>query len=317
MRIAFSRVALVAVILVVGAATARAQTRSDARPDDIETPRGMALGSGVRASAAGTSAVDYNPANLPVARLYHIEEFTGYEPSSGRLIAGSALADSTTDYMHAGLAVRGIHDMSGRSSSGFDGRVALAFPLGPMFAVGVAGRYASITRSAGAPGAAGVNTLLFEGFTLDVAARVTPLPGLHIAAIGTNLIDTGSRLAPRLVGGSASYTIGNVFTFGADLFFDASNSWFPTGHVYDAGEHFMAGAGLELLVASRFAARAGYFYDKARDVHAVSGGIGWVDSKFGVDLAFRQEVASTHRGSAPDVAELQTTLLLSFRYFVQ
>lgn len=311
-RAAIASVSFVLALLAAGVASA--QDVNPRRADDFETPRGMALGSGVRASAGGTSAVAYNPANLPVAKLYQIEESDQYDPSSGRLSFGGALADSTTDYVHAGVALRGILDTTGHSYSGFDGRLVLAMPIGNQFAIGLAGRYASISRSGIMPAGA-VNNVLFERFTMDAAARVTPVPGLHIAAIGTNLISTGSKLAPRLVGGSASYTIDNVFTLGLDVFFDLSDP--ASGGVIDAGYHWMMGGGVEWLLGGRVPVRLGYFYDKARDVHVLSGGVGYVDPKYAVDLAFRQELETTAIDDSGHHEGLQTVLLLAFRYFVQ
>jgi hypothetical protein len=53
--------------------------------------------------------------------------------------------------------------------------------------------------------------------------------------------------------------------------------------------------------------RAGYRYDSGRTTHAITGGLGYVDQTFGVELGIRQDVGNTDN----------TELMLSLRYFVQ
>jgi len=66
------------------------------RAETAETARGMAMGTGSRASAMSSSAVAYNAAALPFGRLYHLEGIVGYTAGEGRwtLEAGAlVLAD--------------------------------------------------------------------------------------------------------------------------------------------------------------------------------------------------------------------------------
>jgi hypothetical protein len=69
----------------------------------------------------------------------------------------------------------------------------------------------------------------------------------------------------------------------------------------------LAGGGIEYLAANMVPLRVGYRYDAGRESHFVTGGIGFVDPKWGIDLSLRQEV------DGQEATELQ----LAIRYFVQ
>jgi hypothetical protein len=97
-------------------------------PLHSDTARGIALGTGVRASAASTSALAYNPAALVLGRLYHIEGVVDYSSAWSGAALGAAVVDSATSRVGAGIAFRGF--LSGDVGvSGIDGRAGLAFPF--------------------------------------------------------------------------------------------------------------------------------------------------------------------------------------------
>jgi hypothetical protein len=265
----------------------------------METARTLAMGLGARASAASTSALAVNPAGLSLGRHYHIESVGQYEPQASRFAVGGSLIDSFSGPVHAGVHFRYIHGNGQSGHGGFDGRLALAVPLGDSFSIGLTGRYVSLWRE----GQPGESDPFAEGFTFDAAIRLTPLPGLHIAALGNNLLDLGSGLTARTVGGSASYTFEEVFTLAFDGLADLSTFQNPDGGLRPAG---LFGGSAEFFTGE-IPIRAGYFYDTGRDVHTVSAGIGWMNREVGLDLALRQQVNRTQ----------QTWILASVRYFVQ
>lgn len=282
--------------VVCASSSARAQTRPGG--DGTDTARGLGMGIGARASAMSTSALAYNPANLTLARVYHIDASTGYEPQLGRLTFQSALVDSYSGPVAAGLSFRGLLNVGGSGYSGTEGRAAVAIALGEFFSVGAAGRYVSLTPAGG-------NTRpLVEQLNVDVALRVTPVAGLHFVGLANNLIDapctmSGFCAMPRTFGGGVSYTYDGVFTIGADVLFDTTTPSTQLG--------VFGGGGVEWLAGGTVPIRAGYAYDHLRVVHTVTAGLGYVDPKFGVDFGLRQDAVG---GSA-------TTLMLSVRYFVQ
>ncbi len=268
-----------------------------AREDTYETARGLGMGMGTRASVIGTSALAYNAANLPLARLYHIEATALTVPGEGAWSVGGAITDSVTSWLAAGVGFRGVFGEGSRDHSGWDGRIALGFPLADVISLGVSGRYVRLNAAQDEMGRNLSDEV--DGFTVDASARLTPLPGLHIAALAYNLVDRDSALAPRMVGGGASYSFAEAFTVGGDALVDLST--------FDQAE-VIFGLGGEYLVAGQFPIRAGYRRDNGRELNQVTASIGYVDQRLGLDIALRQDV-----GSGPN----ETELLFGFRYHVQ
>jgi len=293
----FITLALAACAFVfVSASGASAQVRAAA--DTTESARGMGMGTGVRASAAGTSALAYNPANLSLARLYHIESGIAYDPGAGRFGLNAGIVDSTTDTLALGMSFRALLGDGDGGYGGYDGRVGLGMALGEAVSIGLSGRYLNYTRTGQLP--SGITSdRVARGFTLDAALRVSPLSGFHLAALGLNLIDLETGLAPVQVGGSASYTIAGVFTIGGDVLVNLSKGV--------DGTPLMIGGGLEWLTGGRVPIRAGYIYDELRLTHVFTAGLGYVDQKVGIDLALRQDVDGQN----------DTLMMASFRYFVR
>lgn len=285
-----------------GASVASAQEAAVPPPaEGFETTRGMAMGlGGARASAASTSALQYNPANLALARVYHIEAFAGYRPQSSRFEFGASLVDSFSAPIAMGVSYRYILGNGAYGHAGMEGRVGVAVPLGDAFAIGVSGRYVSFWREGPRP-EGDQRGPYAEGVTFDASVRVTPIPGLHIAAIGENLIDFGSPLVPRLVGGSASYTIDNMFTIAFDGMADLS-----TFHNVDGSlrPEAIFGAAAEFFTGE-IPIRAGWGFDTGRSIHYITAGLGYTRPEFGIDISYRQQI----------VGDDDTWLMLSGRYF--
>ncbi|WP_157070320.1 hypothetical protein [Sandaracinus amylolyticus] len=268
--------------------------------EGYDTTRGLAMGLGARASAASTSALQYNAAGLTIGRVYHIESVAGYEPGTTRFSVGAAVVDSYSSPIAMGMSYRYIHGNGEYGHGGMEGRLSLALPIGDAFAIGVSGRYMSYWREGQPEG--DTRGPFAEGVTVDAAIRVMPIEGLHIAALGFNLIDHGTSLVPRLVGGSASYTIDRMVTIAfdglADLstFYNVDGSLRPEAAFGGAVEVFISGVPI----------RAGYSFDTGRDIHYVTAGLGYVTQDWGLDFSWRQQV----------VGDDDTWLLLGFRYFV-
>ncbi len=268
------------------------------RESTYETTRGMGMGTGARASAASTSALAYNPANLAQGRVYHIGAFGTYRPGIGAFSFGSTVVDSVTNKLAMGLSARAL--LGGDESyRGYDFRLGAAMPLSQAIAIGVSARYANVESRVQNGAGENVGDDLDKYFGVDAAIRVTPTEGLNIAALGYNLIRSDSGLAPLLLGGSAAYTLGNVFTIGADVLVDLS-TWENNELIWGGGAEYLAGGSVPL--------RLGYRREEGRDLHQITGAIGWVDQSMGVDFSIRQDIAS-------DTSE--TEMMVSFRYHVQ
>lgn len=293
--------ALVIAAMMLAPAVASAQTHVDPPvAEGYETTRGLAMGLGSRASAASTSALQYNAAGLTIGRVYHIESVAGYEPGTTRFSVGAAIVDSYSSPIAMGMSYRYILGNGEYGHGGMEGRVSLALPIGDAFAIGVSGRYMSFWREGQPEG--DTRGPFAEGVTMDAAIRVMPVEGLHIAALGYNLIDHGTSLVPRLVGGSASYTIERMVTIAFDGFADLSTFYNDDGSLRPEA---VLGGAVEVFV-SGVPIRAGYSFDTGRDIHYVTAGLGYVTSEWGLDLSWRQQI----------VGDDDTWLLLGFRYFV-
>lgn len=290
------------------AAPGAAQTLSPERPrehsssvtpfqDTMETARGMAMGLGARASATSTSGLAYNAAGLSIGRLYHVESGVAYEPSASRFSVGGSVIDSYSGPVNMGVNFRYVHGNGQNGHGGYDGRIALGVPIGDAFAIGMTGRYVSFWRE-GQEGA----SPWAEGITFDASIRVSPIPGLHIAALGYNLLPMASTLTPMQVGGSASYTIDSRFTIAVDGLADIGTWTHDDGTIRPEA---LIGVGAEYFTGE-VPIRAGYIYDSGRDTHFVTAGAGWMNQQLGIDIAVRQQVT----------AEYATWLLATFRYFI-
>jgi hypothetical protein len=259
---------------------------------NMESARGLALGTGARATAISTSALAYNPAAMAVGRLYHVEGAVDYMPDRHTVALGGAIVDSSTSRLAAGLSLRGF--LSGDDGiGGIDGRLALALPFSEAVSIGIAGRYLSAKHTdksldLGNPA---------KGFSLDASLRVAPIPMLQLQVGGYNLINYDSAYAPLMVGGGAGVGIGTIAVLGADLLVDLSS--YRTADV-------IAGGGVEVLLGQAVPLRAGYSYDTKREQHAFSVGLGYTDRAVGVDLSLRQDI-----GGAGD-----TRLMGAFRFFM-
>ena len=131
--------------------------------------------------------------------------------------------------------------------------------------------------SAGTPG-----DPIYNGFTWDAGVTVIPTQGLHIAAVGRNLTPNGSTFAPLSIVGAAGSTAGG-FTVEAD-----ANADFTT-YAETRGRYMLGG---EYLIIDRVPVRLGYRYDDGTKTHAISGGVGYVDRKWSVELGIRRDVVS-------------------------
>ena len=266
------------------------------RPLNLESARGLALGTGARASSLSTSALAYNPAALVVGRLYHLEGVVDYMADMRTVALSGTIVDSSTSRLAAGLSFRGFLGGQG-GFGGIDGRLGLAFPLSDAISLGLSGRYINADRKGEAFAALPERLRSVEGFTLDASLRIVPIPILMLYGGGYNLISLDSVYAPLTLGGGASVALGNIAVLGADVLVDMSSYDHATATV---------GGGLELFLAQVVPVRAGYIYDTWRSQHTLSFGLGYTDRSVGLDVSLRQDL-----GGAGD-----TRLLGSFRAFV-
>ncbi len=265
------------------------------QPMNDETSRGLALGTGARASALSTSALAYNPAALALGRLYHIEGLVDYIPQAHAVALGGAVVDSSTSKIGAGIGLRGF--LSGSEGlGGIDGRLGLAVPFSDAVSLGLSGRYINLTNTTVVPGKS-VTTKVVHGFTMDASFRVQPVQMLQFSLATLNFVDLGSAYAPLYLVPSVAFALGQLVSVGADVLIDTTSYKKLT---------YTAGGGIELLAANTIPLRIGYAADLERSIQSLSAGIGYTDKTVGFDLSLQQQVSG---GDA-------TRVIGALRYYV-
>lgn len=263
-----------------------------------ESGRGLALGSGMRASAISTAALAYNPSSMPFGRLYHMEGNVDYSPNTDTLMLGAAVVDSLTSSLAAGMSARAILSQGDAAPDGFDIRLGAGLPLSDAISVGVSGRYINVTAPEALRGADNVDPDPSEkGLTLDAALGIHPSEGIHLSVIGYNLINRRSAYVPVMAGASIGINAGESLTLGGDVIADFTTFNRTT---------FLAGGGVEYLHDATIPLRVGYLFDSGRQFHYVSAGVGYNDQKMGIEFGVQQGVAGTN----------DTRALVALRYFV-
>lgn len=271
---------------------------------EMQGARGLAMAGAHYALGTSTSAVYGNPANLPLARVYHLEGTATLSPEARRQSFGGAIADSATSRLAGGLAVNwNMLDPSQIRRSWTDVRLALGFPVADIVSVGATGRFLRTTQST-QQGAFGPSLVsdgtkgepILSELTFDAGVTVAPAPGLRIGLVGKNLTSPGSGLAPVLLGGGVGY-IGSAFAVEVGGLADFT-TWAQT-----AGR-IMAGG--EIFLIDHVPLRAGYRVDTGQKTQSASLGVGYVDRRWSVELGGRRDIIAAHPA---------TLMTLALRFF--
>jgi hypothetical protein len=262
---------------------------------DVQGTRSLGMGGTLRASPSADSAILLNPAGMALFRAYNINAFYSYRGSDAGSLVNASIVDSFTAKIAAGLSYSFIHASPSKTLAlatpfpldttlnTHEAALALAYPLGDVFFIGLTGRYVyqSVDQTADVP--AGPHKLEnINSFTMDVGAILRPWSSLSIAVTGQNLIGISKEFYPRLLGMGIAYALGTRFNaeFDSVLNFSTAESVKASYHV--GGELFLGGS---------YAVRAGYMYDMLRSANYVTGGLGLVSSKISLDFGLRQMVS--------------------------
>lgn len=267
-------------------------------------PRALAVGGAANAVGTSTTSLFYNPANLPLARVYHFEALAAVSPEARRQTYGGAIVDSMTNRLAGGVGGSwSILDPDGQRRSWTDIRLGLGLPLGERVSIGIGGRYLRLDNavSRGPLGASLASDgtredPVLNALTFDAGLTILPFGGLRLAAVGHNLTNPGTALAPTTVTGAIGWK-SDDFSIEGDVLVDFT-TW--------KGSKIRAMGGGEYLIADHFPLRAGYRYDDGMGTHAISAGVGYVDRRFSVELSGSRDIVATHPG---------TLISLGLRYF--
>jgi len=299
--------ALVALVSLSPAATAAPMSISPEQAydlGDIPSARAVAMGGALNAIGVSTTSLSLNPANMPLARVYHFESLAAYVPEASRQTYGLAVVDSMTSQLAGGAsATWSVLDPHGIHRTWTDVRTAFGLPLGDYFSVGASVRWLRIEQTAAAgpfqasPVSSGTATgPIFNALTFDAGATVRIGDGLRLAGVGHNLTFAKTALAPATVAAGAGY-FADTFALEADGLLDFTTWGNTRGRIM---------GGVELFVADHYAIRAGWRYDGGTKLNTPSGGLGYIDPRWSVELALRHDIVSEH-GS--------TLAVVSLRYF--
>lgn len=259
---------------------------------EIQHPRSVGMGNAQQVFGGSTTAVFVNPANLPLYRVYHLEGLAAFSPEARRQSYGGAIADSSTSRLAGGFGGTWSQmDPDGIKRQFTDLRLALAYPLGDRFSLGVTGRFLRATQkvSSGPLGASLASDgtsqdPIFSAFTFDAGAALQITQNIRAAVSGRNLTAPGTGLAPLAAAGGIGWSNQTV-TVEADSLIDFTTFG-------SARARAMIGA--EVLIADRFPLRAGYRYDAGMKTHAGSLGMGYVDRKYSFEIGARRDVVADH-----------------------
>jgi hypothetical protein len=271
---------------------------------EIPSARAVAMGGALRALGVSTPALYLNPANMPLARVYHLEALGAFSPEAKRETFGLAAVDSITSRVAGGLGGTWSRmDPDGIHRTWTDVRAALALPLGDYVAIGATGRWLHVDQSVAAgpfgPSLASDGTRdgpVVNTLTFDVGTTVTLGESVRAAVVGQNLTNPGTALAPTTASAGIGY-FSSIFSLEGDALLDFT-TWGKTR------SRLMVGA--ELFLADRYALRAGWRYDDGTKLNGASLGFGYIDPRWSVEISARRDLTSDH-GS--------TLAVLSLRYF--
>jgi hypothetical protein len=246
-----------------------------------------------------------NPANMPLARVYHLEAVGAYAPEAQRQSYGLAIEDSVINAAHLSggiVATYNQFDPDGINRSWTDIRMALALPLGDHFSVGATTRWLRLNQAVStgpfgpSPASDGASSSpLYNGLTLDLGATAS-LGGFRLGVVGHNLTNPGVSLAPTT--GAAGLGYANEWlALEVDGLLDFT-TWGTTK------SRLMAGG--EVFLADRYALRLGYRYDGGTNISAASAGLGYIDPRWSIEVGVRHDLIGAHS---------ETLGVLALRYF--
>lgn len=306
-RLPFILVAVAALAAPRSALADRMTTSPEQAYDLGEIPSARAVGMGGALNALGvsTTALYLNPANMPLARVYHLEALGAYSPEAQRSTVGLAIVDSVinTGHLSGGIAATyNEMDPSGLDRTWTDVRAALAIPIGDYISVGATGRWLRVDQAVSVgpfgPSYASDGTSgspIFNGLTFDLGATAS-LGDFRLAVVGHNLTNPGTSLAPTT--GAAGIGYGTqTFSLEVDGLLDFTTWGSTRGRVM---------AGGELFLADHYAVRAGWYYDAGTQINTPSLGLGYIDPRWSIELGARHDLIGAHS---------ETLGVLALRYF--
>jgi hypothetical protein len=218
---------------------------------------------------------------------------------------GGAIVDSIMNRygLAGGLSVAGgFNDAGPADWSTFDLRAALAYPITEKLMIGVAPRYASITHAIPddkpkEDPEGDLVQLNLHTFTLDAGVTIRATDALHVGFVAQNVVSNHRGTYPTLLGGGIGFGSDRV-SVEVDGLADLDS--------YEGVKMRLMGGG-ELLLGDHFPIRLGYRFDQGAESHAISAGLGYIGTTFGLEASVRRTL------SGPGA----TTVVVGLAYYVE
>jgi opacity protein-like surface antigen len=269
-----------------------------------ETPRSAALGGATRAIGPDLGGLYGNPANIAASRVYHLGAIAQVWPEASRQSYGAAAVDSVTSRLAGGLGgTYTSQDPDALKRKATDLRFGLGFPLSEKILIGGTIKYLKLQQEGFGPFGASLPSgglptdPIVNGVAFDAGISAHPADFLWAGLSGTNLNNPGDGFRPLGLGGGLG---GGTRDFSIEGDIAADFTTYKKTRL-----RYMAGA--ELLAAEHFPVRAGYRFDDALKSHSISGGLGYLDQQFGVELSVRRTVSG----------DVSTTVVIGLQYFLE
>ncbi|MEO8699827.1 MAG: hypothetical protein ABI867_07275 [Kofleriaceae bacterium] len=281
---------------VLGLSLLHGGARADDALQDGLGPREVAVGEAMRGGATGASAINMNPAGLPLNHELVFEGGYGYRASDSASLIGASACDSTNlmpgcfFYNYAGSSPE-LEGMTGTRTSHVGGLV-LSRQVVPRVLIGTTTKYYSFTSTM-------IDEKAASGFAFDIGATVRMTQLISIGFSGQNLwaADKTPQFPRALGGGVMARPIPSI-----SMTFDAR--WKLEGDNTEA----RFGGGVEWFLKlgqNAFPLRGGYLHDSGLDTSYMSGGLGFATMKYGIDVGARRQVKGGD----------ETLVLASMRFF--
>jgi len=127
-----------------------------------------------------------------------------------------------------------------------------------------------------------------KGFTADAGIIVRPANILSLGFVGYNLIPKDTPQYPTAVGGGVTVRPLPQLSLGADGLWDLDDDNDQgSGRYGFGGEYFITAADKQ----SGYPLRGGYIYDNPLEASYVTGGVGFISSKIGLDVGLRRQIS--------------------------
>lgn len=288
------------------------------------TPRGIAMGEGVRGQATGALGPLANPSGMALVKQYSIEGMYGFSFRDLGSNLHLSIVDSVTSRIAAGIYYNFVHSSPrfhcaeiancDPQREGHETGLALAMALGDYLTFGLTAKYITVTTDIVNAGYVNSNggidpgTMMpypkrrtidsstagasLDGFTADAGLTLKLGESFSVGLVGYNLVPLKSVEAPIAMGLGLSYHPGPALTIGLDGELDFNRfktvdkkTMMPADEIT-----LRVGGGAEYTIQNHVPIRVGILHDTGEVATYLSCGVGYMSTNFGVDLSFRQQV---------------------------